>query len=245
MDFDRFLTTKIISMAESFSGIKAGVAHLDEILIGPSYQAKPEGAGITTQLDDTLIVRWPTGAKSVLVLGLYHPDSDHRLDWWERGDTWGNRRLREISEALKHWLRKEYKLDALPLPYHVEKGGIFLKDAGVLSGLGIVGRNNLFLHPEWGPRIRLRSILIEGDLSPTEPLNGFSPCDDCEGFCQKACPMRAFPKEKYNRTKCHKQIKTDVANQFPDGELNENGQRNLVIKYCRKCELACPAGSKI
>ncbi|OEU84203.1 MAG: hypothetical protein BA873_15555 [Desulfobulbaceae bacterium C00003063] len=68
---------------------------------------------------------------------------------------------------MKKWLRKEHSLDSQPLPYNVEKGGLFLKDAAVISGLGIIGQNNLLFHPEWGSRIRLCSILIEGDLQPT------------------------------------------------------------------------------
>jgi epoxyqueuosine reductase len=125
----------------------------------------------------------------------------------------------------------------------VAKGGLFLKDAAVLSGIGIIGRNNLLLHPEWGPRIRLRSILLEGDFQATKVLEGFSPCETCEGFCQKACPMNAFPQEKYRRPICRKQIIANVENKVPDGEIGENGKRNLVIKYCRACELSCPVGA--
>jgi len=237
------LTTELISQTESYDGIRAGIVHLEDVLKSPSYQATIEGPGSTTQLDDGQIVDWPTKARTVLILGLNHPEKDSRLDWWERGDSWGNRRLREISEFLKQWFRKEYDLDAQPLPYHVEKGGLFLKDAAVLSGIGIIGRNNLLLHPEWGPRIRLRSILLEGDLQTTEALEGFSPCETCKGFCQKACPMKAFPQEKYSRPICRKQMNADVENKVPDGEIGENGKRNLVIKYCRACELSCPVGA--
>ena len=180
------LTTEIISQAESYDGIRAGIVRLEDVLQGPSYQAPPEGRRRTTALDDSRLVDWPTEAQTVLILGLNHPEKDPRLDYWEQGDTWGNRRLREISESLKKWLREEYDLTAQPLPYHVEKGGLFLKDAAVLSGIGIIGRNNLLLHPEWGPRIRLRSILLEGDFQKTEGLKGFSPCENCEAFCQKA-----------------------------------------------------------
>ncbi|UCD90088.1 MAG: hypothetical protein JSW04_01210 [Desulfobacterales bacterium] len=239
----RSLTASIIARAESFTDIKAGIARLDEILQGPSYQAAAEDPESTTPADETQIINWPPKARSVLVLGLYHPADNPRLDWWERGDAWGNRRLIEISEALKPWLRKEYKLDALPLPYHVEKGGLFLKDAGVLSGLGIIGRSNLFLHPKWGSRIRLRSVLIEGNLNPTKVLDGFSPCDACEGFCHKACPVKAFPEGTYRRSICRKQMDADIKNKVSDGELDDNGKRHLVIKYCRECELACPIGS--
>ena len=237
------LTTEIISQAQSYDGIRAGIVRLNDVLKGYSYQAALDDSGSQGQLDDGQIVDWPKEARTVLILGLNHPEKDPRLDWLERGDTWGNRRLREISELLKQWFRKEYGLDAQPLPYHVAKGGLFLKDAAVLSGIGIIGRNNLLLHPEWGPRIRLRSILLEGDFQSTKVLEGFSPCETCEGFCQKACPMIAFPQEKYRRPICRKQIIANVENKVPDGEIGENGKRNLVIKYCRACELSCPVGA--
>jgi epoxyqueuosine reductase len=194
---ETFPTAEVISRAELYDGIRAGIARLEDVLKGPSYQDNPEGPGITTQVDDVQVADWPPAAQTVLVLGLYHPEEEPRLDWWEGGDTLGNRRLREISELLKQWLQEEYHVNAYPLPYDVEKGGLFLKDAAVLAGMGIIGRNNLFLHPEWGPRIRLCSILLEGDLPTTEALDGFTPCETCDGFCQKACPMRAFPQEKY------------------------------------------------
>ena len=237
------LTTEIISQAESYDGIRAGIVRLEDVLQGPSYQTTPKGPGILTQLDDVQVVDWPREARTVLILGLNHPEKDPRLDWEERGDTWGNRHLRKISESLRQWLRGKYDLDAQPLPYHVEKGGLFLKDAAVLSGIGIIGRNNLLLHPEWGPRIRLRPILLEGDLQTTEALEGFSPCETCEGFCQKACPVKAFPQGKYSRPICHKQMNADVVNKVPDGEIGENGKRNLLIKWCRACELSCPVGA--
>jgi epoxyqueuosine reductase len=125
----------------------------------------------------------------------------------------------------------------------VAKGGVFLKDAAVLSGIGIIGRNNLLLHPEWGPRIRLRSILLEGDFQTTEALEGFTPCDTCEVFCQKVCPMKAFPQGKYSWSICVKLINANVKRKVPDGEIRKNGKPYLVIKYCRACELSCPVGA--
>jgi epoxyqueuosine reductase len=38
-----------------------------------------------------------------------------------------------------------------PLPYKVEEGGMFLKDAATLAGLGIIGKNNLLITPEFEP----------------------------------------------------------------------------------------------
>jgi epoxyqueuosine reductase len=185
---------------------------------------------------------WPVKAQTVLVLGLRHPREDLRLDYWEGGDTWGNRHLREISVQLQQWMRQELSLAAHPLPYHLEKGGLFLKDAAVLAGLGIIGKSNLLLHPEWGPKIRLRSMLMEGEFRPTAPIEGFAPCETCEMFCRKACPVQAFPRGKYNRVKCMAQIEADVEKKVPEGDIGPDGKRRAVIKYCRACEFSCPVG---
>ena len=237
------LTAEVISQAESYDGIRAGIVPLKEVLEGPSYQATAKDQESMTQLDGVQIGNWPANAKTVLILGLKHPEKDPRLDYWEQGDSWGNRRLREISELLKQWLREKYDLGVYPLSYYVEKGGLFLKDAAVLSGMGIIGRNNLLINSEWGPRIRFRSILLEGDLQKTEALEGFHPCETCDVLCQKACPMKAFPQGKYNKSICFKQMNVDMENEVPEGEMSENGKRNMVIKYCRACELSCPVGA--
>jgi epoxyqueuosine reductase len=134
-------------------------------------------------------------------------------------------------------------ISACPLPYYVEKGGLFLKDAAVLSGLGVIGKNNLLLHPAWGPRIRLRSILMAGDFEPTAALKGFSPCETCDVFCRKACPVKAFPDGKYSRSNCRQQINDDWEDQVPEGEIVEAGKRNWVVKFCRVCEFSCPVGA--
>ena len=236
------LTAEVVSRAESYAGTCAGIARLEDVLNSPSYRDDPADFTGTFETHGTGIVSWPPEATTVLVLGLHHPEEKPRLDWWERGDTWGNRRLREISESLKQWLREEYGLCAHPLPYHLEKGGLFLKDAAALSGIGVIGRNNLLLNPAWGPRIRLRSVLLEGDLQPTKAIAGFSPCETCEGFCQKACPVKAFPQATYSRSICRRQMNADAEKEVPDGEIGENGKRYPVIKYCRACELSCPVG---
>ena len=122
-------------------------------------------------------------------------------------------------------------------------GGLFLKDAAVLSGLGVIGKNNLLLHPAWGPRIRLRSILMAGDFEPTAALHGFAPCETCDVFCQKACPVKAFPDGKYSRSICRQQIDDDWEDRVPEGEIGETGKRNWVVKFCRACEFSCPVGA--
>ena len=237
------LSAELIKKAESFPGIKAGIARLEDILKAPSCQVVPDGEWSTSLSDEETVTQWPPNAQSVIVLGLHHPEDNPRLDWWDGGNTMGNRQLMEISDSLKQWLKDEHELSATPLPYHVESGGLFLKDAAVLSGLGIVGRSNLLLNPEWGPRIRLRSILIEGDLEPTPPLEGFSPCESCGEMCHSACPQNVFSTGAYYRPHCITQLNADIANKLPDGEGSEDEVPTKVIKYCRACEFACPVGA--
>lgn len=236
------LGADIIVKAESFPGIKAGIARLEDILKSPSYQVVPDVEWSTSLSKERRVTEWPPEAKSVLVIGLHHPEDNLRLDWCDDGNTMGNRRLIEISDYLKQWFKEELGLSALPLPYHIERGGLFLKDAAVLAGLGIVGKNNLLLNPEWGPRIRFRSILIEGEFEPTRPIEGFSPCESCGEICHSACPQNAFSTGTYYRPNCIAQINADIANKMFDEEVGEDGIPRLVIKYCRACEFACPVG---
>jgi len=235
--------TAILEKAESFPDMRAGLARLVDVLNGPSYRAKPEGEWTTSLSNDAAVAQWPSDARTVLVLGLHHPENQPRLDWWEQGNTWGNKLLMERSEHLKTWLEQTHGLNAYPLPYHLEKGGLFLKDAAVLSGLGVIGRSNLLLHPEWGPRIRLRALLIQGDLPPTQPLEAFSPCESCDLLCRRACPQRAFPGGVYSRPKCLVQLNRDRETRLPEGEIGDDAAPNPVIRFCRACELACPVGA--
>ena len=64
------LTNKVISQAESYDGIRAGIVRLKDVLKSPSYQATPDGPGSTAQSDDEQIVNWPKEARTVLILGV-------------------------------------------------------------------------------------------------------------------------------------------------------------------------------
>lgn len=129
----------------------------------------------------------------------------------------------------------------MPLPYHIEKGGIFLKDAAVLGGLGTIGVNNLLITPEFGPRVRLRALLLDLELVPTGPIE-FSPCQSCNMPCRQACPQNAFSEGFYRRTLCMKQMEKDETNKIILGENVNKDQSTVYIRYCRACELACPVG---
>lgn len=170
-----------------------------------------------------------------LVLALEHNESEPRLDWWDgSGGTAGNRKLIRISKKLKRLFKEEFGIEAVPLPYHVEKGGIYLKDAAVMAGLGVIGKNNLLVTPRFGPAIRLRAVSLDIKVINKGQLD-FNPCQDCQRFCWQACPEKAFRSGSYDKELCNKQMHKNEAERVVDSETGK-----VVVKYCRACELSCP-----
>jgi epoxyqueuosine reductase len=163
--------------------------------------------------------------------------SKGELDYWDGkpGRTPGIRKLLKIGKVLKLWLKDKYDIDAKVLSYSVSRGGIFLKDAAVLAGLGVLGKNNLLITPEYGPLFRLSALSLNERLESTGPIE-FAPCDECDMPCRTACPQEAFREGFYDMPSCRKQMNIDEKNAVK-GILE-----GVVIKYCRECELACPVG---
>ena len=100
------------------------------------------------------------------MIGLSHPSDQPELDYFVRkdgfryGNSEGNRRLMDISRRLGDWFEEE-GIQSRDLHYYVERGGVFLKGAAVLAGLGTVGLNNMLINPDYGARIRFRAHLID------------------------------------------------------------------------------------
>jgi epoxyqueuosine reductase len=72
-----------------------------------------------------------------------------------------------------------------------------MKDAAMLAGLGSIGRNNLVVTPDHGPRIRWRVLLLDRVAKATGPVE-YDPCAGCDEPCRKACPVGAFDETAYD-----------------------------------------------
>lgn len=66
--------------------------------------------------------------------------------------------------------------------------------AAVAAGLGEIGWNNICLTPEFGPRIRLVTVMTNAPLDHSPMYSGTPLCDQCK-LCEKHCPPKAFEKE--------------------------------------------------
>jgi len=226
------LAIHIIEKAKTFGASLVGFADVSSPRDSPSYQIQRNA-------------RWSVEGKSVLVFALVHPRNEPELDWWygKGGGSPGDRRLTNIAEHVVQWLKEEFTIKAQLLPHHVGRGGVLLKDAAVLAGLGGIGANNLLITPEYGPRIRLRALCIDAKLGPTGSID-FSPCNSCDIPCRAACPQKAFTQGSYSRDLCMRQMNMDEANRaILEKEAGEDSPR-VWVKYCRACELACPVGQE-
>jgi len=232
----------IVEKAKELGASLAGIAKIDDLKASTSYELYDKAP----YYDEYKGVEWREEHRSILVFALAHPPSEPVLDWWSLkvpGFTPGNRVLRKLSKRLRVWMGEDLGITALSLPYQIEYGGAILKDSCVLAGLGVIGKNNLLITPEFGPHVRLRGIFMEAELEPTGPID-FDPCNGCDRPCHSACPREAFRSGKYERAICKVEMdQNDADVEILDGEIMGIEEACEVIKYCRGCELACPVGA--
>jgi epoxyqueuosine reductase len=238
------ISKAILKKAVEFGASLAGLASVQDLKTSPTYgiyDKSPYYEGYSG-------VEWPEDAKTVLVLALKHDSDAPELDWWSEaipGRTPGNRILMKISRKHQKWMKEKYDIKAERLPYPIEKGGIFLKDAAVLAGLGVIGKNNLLITPDYGPRIRLRALYLDSVHEPTGILD-FSPCDKCDRPCFAACPEDAFSSGKYLVSSCEPEMQRNRTNLIRvPGDVVGIDSSCAVQKFCRACEFSCPVHSKI
>jgi epoxyqueuosine reductase len=259
------VSKQIIAKAKSFGASLAGIADARLLKQSPSHLIYPRmeynlavGSRETAEGIELGQVAWPANARSVVVIAVKHKKDEPQLDWWggQKG-TPGNRILIQINNRLSDWVEEQFDIKTHKLAYHVEKGGIFLKDAAVMAGLGCIGKNNMLVTPQFGPRIRLRAMVLEAEVEPTGPIQ-FDPCDGCKEPCRHACPQKAYsdivfssiemgmltlPGRNgcFSRATCNIQMEKDIdeAETLPNESTDATGKR---IKYCRRCELTCIAG---
>lgn len=207
-------------------------------------------------------IELPTWAETLLIIALYHPEDKPALDYFRpssSGGSEGNLQLIRINNKVIRWLEEKETMKSRQIPYGIDKGGIGLKDATVLAGLGCIGKNNMLITPQYGPRVRLRALAIQVKLPETGPLD-FDPCSTCDMPCRQICPRKAFDNKffdpsdygmlelparegVYDREACalesDKRLHPDES--IPQKGVVESG--DLLSFSCRACEFACPVGA--
>ena len=78
------------------------------------------------------------------------------------------------------------------------------------AGLGVSSRLGLLLHPNYGPWLSIRAVLLTGlDCPLGAPLSGFDPCEGCAAPCAEACPGDAVGPEGISASVCYATQRTE------------------------------------
>ncbi|MCM8766950.1 MAG: hypothetical protein NC901_02670 [Candidatus Omnitrophica bacterium] len=194
------LTEKIKEYAKNLGADIVGIADISRFKNAP-LRMSPKGL--------------LPSAKSVIVCGIHHLDASVELDGeptphnigpYGTQSSYMNPKLDDISFQIARFLEdKGYK--ALPIVssniwrYKGYKDlkvdfapDIAHRYAAVACGLGEIGWNGLFLHCEFGPRVRLVTVITNAELFSDPMYDGEKLCDRCLE-CVKNCPTDAFRKE--------------------------------------------------
>jgi epoxyqueuosine reductase QueG len=145
-----------------------------------------------------------------------------------------NNELNRIALKISRYLEAQgYK--SLPIPaseYMVPgklMGEISHRHAAVMAGLGELGVSNLLITPEFGPRVRLVSVITEAPLKPS-PLMQSRVCNRCYK-CVEACPAHALtPEGIVDKERCWKQL------------LKTRKKLGVSETICGICVKVCPIG---
>jgi epoxyqueuosine reductase len=155
-----------------------------------------------------------------------------------------NDRLNIISSVISSFLNKEgYK--TLPIPAaertDIENAipTISHRMIAHLSGLGWIGKSCLLVTPDFGPRVRLVSVLTNAPLKATGSIIE-QKCNSCIE-CVRICPVQAITGKNFNKGDA-RSVRFDFMkcqNYFE--KMKKDDSRKPV---CGMCLYICPYGRK-
>ena len=156
-----------------------------------------------------------------------------------------NALLDNITAELAKWVaEKGFASFAVPASHIADEnnllGNISHKAVARMAGIGWQGKSLLIVSPEYGPRIRLATVLTDMPLITDQPLK--NRCGAC-AECSKACPASAI-----------KNVSTDGRYESRDDALHFSRCAEKTMQFkampgigariCGVCVKVCPFGKK-
>ncbi len=146
------------------------------------------------------------------------------------------------TDQLKQW-GYGYKAIPIAIPIKNEKqlneiNCFSHKFAATRAGLGWIGKSSLLITPEFGPKVKLCTVLTNGKFETGNPVET-SKCNSCN-LCFKACPFNAIKSHDW-----HIGIERD---KLFDAHICNNKRLNAIHvigrkSACGNCIQACLKGS--
>lgn len=119
-----------------------------------------------------------------------------------------------------------------PVPY----SGVFPHKTGaVLAGLGWIGKNGLFIHKDFGPRVRLGTVLTDLEL-PSNNTILKSECMNCNR-CVNSCPALALTGNEWTvGTERSHLVDAKACSEYMNQKFKHIGRGSV----CGICIKVCP-----
>lgn len=227
---NKFFKEKIIKKAIDMGASKIGFANLENFLPDKFSHLK-SGISIVVRLSDQImndVVDKPTHTY------FHHYRTVNFL-------------IDQITLAITTMIQNEgYLAMAVPASQTVKTEtdaytGIFQhKTAATLSGLGWIGKNACLVTEEFGPRIRLGTVLTNMTFSYDEPIKK-SKCGDCN-ICVTKCPALALKGSNWHQGVDRETLVDAFACSTYMSEQYKDIGRGSV---CGLCISSCPRGIKV
>lgn len=147
--------------------------------------------------------------------------------------------LDQIASQLSVWI-EDQGFEAMPISARfmymdalsgVFRGDLSHKHAAMLAGLGEIGINTLLIHPKYGTRLALASIVTNAPLVPDQPFKE-TLCLRSECLkCVSACPVHAISSSgEIDKLKCARHYRQHADIYF----------ETWGLYFCRECRKVCP-----
>jgi len=156
-----------------------------------------------------------------------------------------NAALDRITAQLADWVRaRGGAACAIPASQTVDRreflGAVSLKAVARLAGIGWQGKSLLIVSPQFGPRIRLATVLTDLPFLPDPPIS--NRCGSCTR-CADACPVGAIrggaAKERYRSR--DEALRFERCLEFTRIFKTEP---EIQAQVCGVCVKVCPFGTE-
>ena len=132
----------------------------------------------------------------------------HTIGRYRPGGWWNNRyqHVKAVNEAVSDFLARVGFRAVCPSPWGHNRRTLMpklqFKPAAFLAGLGWIGKNNLLIHPEFGPRIVIGVVITDARLEEARRPVMANRCGDCD-LCLHVCPVGALGPSGFDRFRCY------------------------------------------
>lgn len=157
-----------------------------------------------------------------------------------------NERLSEIAQSIADlltgygWQAQVNPSTSLNLDSEKLSAPFSHKMAATRAGVGWIGKSALLVTPEFGPALRLASLLTDAPLTVGKPITE-SACGDCTA-CAEACPGHAIKGEPWYAGRPREEFyDAFVCQRTAQARANAIGVEHSI---CGVCMSVCPRRSR-